>query len=481
MKKIIILALLILGTISCEDFEGWNIDQKHPGEVSGSFLVTTAQRELAQRMWSISVNYNIFGMYAQHWTETTYNDEANYDLVNRNIGGNFWNLIYTQVLANLTEAKKIIADDAVLSAQAKANQTAVIEIMMIYTWQIMVDAYGYIPYSQALLGIENLVPAYDDDETIYMALLNRLDTALNTLEQGGSSFGGADLIYHGDVSKWMKFGNTLMLRMAVRMGYYNASTASEWAAKAVAGGPIDGPGSNAEFPFESNPVNANPMWVSLVQSGRSDFVVANTFVDVISPLNDPRAPIFMDDNIVPYIGGPYGDNNSFNSYTHIGDVFHVETMPGILATYDETEFLMAEAIELGLIDGDAEAHYNNAVTASIEYWYGLSGWSGAAAAAADYLAQGSVAYDAAHWDQSIGVQKWISLFGRGFEAWASWKNLDYPEMNRPAVSELPVPRRYIYPNTESAINTTNYEAASSAMGGDALDSRVFWDVHGQGN
>jgi len=475
MKKIIILALLILGTISCEDFEGWNIDEKHPGQVSGSYLVTTAQRELAQRMWSISVNYNIFGMYAQHWTETTYNDEANYDLVNRNIGGNFWNNIYLQVLSNLSEAKKIIADDTIMTAQTKANQIAVIEIMEVYTWQILVDTYGNIPYSQALQGLDNLVPAYDDDEAIYDDLYNRLNSALNTLSQGGSSLGAADLIYHGDVSKWMEFGYTTMLRMAVRVGYSDSAKGSEWAAKAVAGGPIHAASSNAEFPFESNPVNANPMWVSLVQSGRSDFVVANTFVDVISPLNDPRASVFMDDNIVPYVGGPYGDNNSFNNYTHIGDVFHVETMPGILATYDETMFLMAEAAALGLIAGDAEMYYNEAVTASIVYW------TGSDAGAADYLAQASVKYDAAHWNESIGVQKWISLFGRGFEAWASWKNLDYPEMNRPAVSELPVPRRYIYPNTESAINTSNYEAASSAMGGDALDSRVFWDNTGEGN
>jgi hypothetical protein len=476
MKKLLIIGLLIVSAVSCEDFEGWNIDKKHPGEVSGSYLVTTAQREMAQRMWSISVNYNIFGMLAQHWTETTYVDEANYDLVNRNIGGNFWLNIYTQVLANLEEAKKIITDDPLLGAQQKANQLAIIEIMEVYQWQIMVDTFGDIPYSEALIGIENLVPAYDNDADIYADLFDRIDAALATLNAGGSSFGGADLIYNGDVSNWKKFANTLKLRMAVRIADVDATTAAAKANEAINAGVINSASANAAFPFETNPVNANPMWVSLVQSGRDDFVVANTFVDVIAPLNDPRASVFMDDNKVPYIGGPYGANNTYGNYTHIGDDFHVETLPGILATYDETEFLIAEAIARGLVSGDAEAHYNNAVTASIAYWTGSS------SSAAAYLAQPTVKYNAANWKKSIGVQKWISLFGRGFEAWASWRNLDYPAMNRPGDfgSDTPVPRRYIYPNTESAINTTNYEAASAAMGGDLLESRVFWDK-GVGN
>jgi hypothetical protein len=327
-----------------------------------------------------------------------------------------------------------------------------------------------------LIGIENLVPAYDNDADIYADLFDRIDAALATLNAGGSSFGGADLIYNGDVSNWKKFANTLKLRMAVRIADVDATTAAAKANEAITAGVINSASANAAFPFETNPVNANPMWVSLVQSGRDDFVVANTFVDVIAPLNDPRASVFMDDNKVPYIGGPYGANNTYGNYTHIGDDFHVETLPGILATYDETEFLIAEAIARGLVSGDAEAHYNNAVTASIAYWTGSS------SSAAAYLAQPTVKYNAANWKESIGVQKWISLFGRGFEAWASWRNLDYPAMNRPGDfgADTPVPRRYIYPNTESAINTTNYEAASAAMGGDLLESRVFWDK-GVGN
>ena len=476
MKKLILIALIVFTAVSCEDFEGWNIDHKHPSDVSGSFLFTNAQKELAIRMQSTSVNYNIFKMYAQHWTETTYTDEANYDLVNRNIGGNFWSNLYQQVLANLEDAKTKIDADEMLSADTKANQKAVIELMEIYTWHILVDTYGDIPYTEALQGIDNLVPKYDDDAAIYMDLFNRLDAALKVLGDGGSSFGSADLIYHGDNSKWVKFGNSLKLKMAIRISDYDANMAAGKAKEALAGGVFESAADNFAFPFEATPPNTNPLWVSLVQSGRKDFVIANTFTDVIVPLNDPRRFVYMQENLGPdkFVGGTYGDNNSFANYTHIGELFHQPDFEGLLMSYSEVLFLQAEAAARGFTGDDAEALYNDAVKANFAYW----GVDGADA----YLAQPKVKFDAANWKASIGTQKWLSLFGRGFEAWASWKLLDYPNtMNRPVVSQLPVPRRYIYPNGENDVNGANYQAASDAMGGDKLDSRVFWDITGQGN
>jgi len=180
-----------------------------------------------------------------------------------------------------------------------------------------------------------------------------------------------------------------------------------------------------------------------------------------------------------YIGGPYGHNNSYASYTHIGEPFHQPDMPFVLLGYDEVEFLKAEAAERslgGLTPADAPAHYNNAIGASMDFW------SVAPADQAAYLAQPSVAYAtaASTWQEKIGVQKWLSLYGRGFEAWSSWRKLGFPTMNVPPVPRTPngeVPRRYIYPLDEPDVNNVNYSAASVAMGGDNLLSKVFWDVN----
>lgn len=488
MKKLILIAVLISFTFSCEDFEGWNIDQKHPGEVSGSYLVTSAQKALARQMQSTNVNSNIFKMYAQHWTETTYTDEANYDLITRDVGGSFWSELNRNVLADLEDAKGKIADDVALDATTKANQLAVIELIQIYTWHILVDAYGDIPYTEALQGIDNLVPAYDDDAAIYSSLFSKIDIALQQLSGGGNSFGGADLFYNGNVTRWTRFGNSLKLKMAVRISDVDNGTASTKATEAVNAGVFEDHQDNFAFPFEGTPPNTNTLWEDLVQSNRNDFVIANTLVDLIVSLNDPRRFVYMDENMGEdtFVGGPYGANNSYNSYTHIGDLFRTEAFEGLLMSYSEVKFLLAEASARGLIGEDAETHYNEAIHANFTYWakhvQKYYPQDDIDEAVAEYLDQDVVAYDSGNWKKSIGTQKWLSLYARGFEAWASWKLLDYPNtMNRPFFSELPVPRRYIYPLGENDVNGANYEAASSAMGGDNLDSRVFWDVTGDGN
>ncbi len=481
MKKIILFALLIgITTISCEDFEGWNIDAKHPSDVSGSFLFTSAQKSLALRMQSTDVNTNIFKMFAQHWTETTYTDEANYDLDGRDIGGNFWSDLYRNVLADLEDAKRIISETESLDATTKANQIAIANLMQIYTWHILVDTFGDIPYTEALQGNDNIIPKYDDDVAIYTDLFARIERAIAQLDGGGASFGGADLLYNGSTEQWIKFANSLKFKMAVRISDFDKAMATTKAGEAANAGMIETSSDNAAFPFEATPPNTNPLWVSLVQSGRKDFVLTNTFVDIIVPLNDPRISVYMDDNLGEgvYEGGIYGENNTFGDYTHIGDIFHTPDFEGLLFSASEVHFLMAEAIERGILSdfGDAETHYNAAITTNILYW-GLSSDD-----AATYLAQGTVAYDSSNWQKSIGVQKWLSLYARGFEAWASWKLLDFPNtMSRPPVSELPVPRRYTYPLAEPNINGPNYDEATSAMGGDELNSRVFWDINGQGN
>ena len=480
MKKIILIAFLIgLTFTSCEqDFEGWNVDDKNPSEVPPSYLLTSAEKDLFQRMVSTSVNYNIFKLFSQYWTETQYTDEVNYDIRGRDIGGNLFLYLYRDVLNDLQAAKKLINEDEFLDANTKSAQLGVISLMEVYTWSVLVDTYGDIPYTEALQGVDNLTPVYDNDEDVYDDLFRRIDEALANLNASGQSFGSADLIYSGNTDQWKRFGNSLKLRMAVRIADYDSGRAATLAQEAVSGGVFTSNDDNFAFPFEATPPNTNPIWVSLVQSGRDDFLVADTFVDIILPLDDPRTDVYLADNKDSYIGAPYGAGAAFTDYTHIGEPWYTPDLEGVLLSYDEVQFLLAEAVERGLITGVAETYYNEAVTASILYWGGTE------TEAATYLAQPSVAYTTAGstWEEVIGTQKYIALYGRGFEAWSSWRLLDYPNnFTRPAVSGEAVPRRYLYGNDDKDVNPDNYAAASAAMGGDKKDSRVFWDITGQGN
>ncbi len=470
MKKYIVIlsSLFVVSCANDDKYENLNQDPNNPTQVSADALFTSATKSLFDQLESTNVNTNVFRLFAQYWTETTYIDESNYDLITRGIAGSHWSEMYRDVLYDLKDAKSLANSDV------KAAQISVLEV---YTWQQMVDTFGDIPYSNALQGASEPTPSYDNDADIYADLLVRINAAITTLSTSSASgFTSSDVIYQGDIAKWTKFANTLKLKIAMRMADVNNATAQTAAQQAVTAGVFTSNSDNAIIGYEGATPNTNPLWVDLVQSGRSDFVVANTVVDYMNTLNDPRREYYFDDNLGAgvYVGGPYGDNNTFSSYTHIGEVMHEPTFRGVLMDYAETEFLLAEAVERGYaVGGSAAAHYNNGITASMQDWGVASG------SISSYLANPAVDYATATgtWRQKIGFQFWLAMYNRGFEGWCVYRKYDAPVFNVAAESGLPVPKRYTYPLSEQTLNVTNYNAASSAIGGDDMTTPVFWDVN----
>ncbi|MDG3581823.1 SusD/RagB family nutrient-binding outer membrane lipoprotein [Galbibacter pacificus] len=476
MKKIFItvFSLILLSSCMSDDkLEDYNTDPKNPTEVEADFLFNAATKSLVDQMTNTSVNFNVYRLLAQYWTETTYIDEANYNLTNRNIPQAHWSEMYRDVLLDLTTAKEIVmADtDPNLTEADKAARIAQAEVLSIYAWQQLVDTYGNIPYSEAFKPKEIPLPVYDAAADIYGDLLARIDVAISDLSSGtGFSI---DNLYEGDLTAWQRFATSLKLRLGIRLADVNPSLAQTVVESAYSTGVFGSNADNASFVYLSAS-NPNPVWLSLVQSGRTDFIVANTTVDFMNNLNDPRRSAYFDDNlgVGVYVGGPYGDSNTFSDYTHIGDIMHEFTTPACLIDYAEVSFYLAEAAARGWsVGGTAEEHYNNGITASFEYW-GIPD-------VATYLANPDVAYDTApgDWREKIGNQFWLAMYNRGFEGWTVWRKFDTPAFNLPVNTGNPVPTRYTYPVNEQNLNEVNWEAASTAIGGDAQTTKLFWDMN----
>jgi len=182
MKKLIIIAFILVGAISCtNDFSEWNVDPKKATEVPASTLFSNAERNLVRTMKTQNVNTNIFNFMAQYWTATTYPDESNYDLGTRDVPGNFWNALYTGVLIDLKESTNVLnaaTADVLPSLLSKHNnKLAVVSILEVYTYHVLVDVFGDIPYAEAL-DIDNSSPVYDNDSDIYASLFTKLDSAI---------------------------------------------------------------------------------------------------------------------------------------------------------------------------------------------------------------------------------------------------------------------------------------------------------------
>ena len=471
---------IVTTLFSCNDdrYEELNIDPVNPSDVPAGLLVNAATESLFDQMVNSNVNNNIFRLIAQFWNETTYISETNYNLEGRNINGSIWNELYTDVLYDLKDAKSKIQDDSSLLPEEKANQIATVEFLEVYTWQVLVDTFGNVPYSEALMGIDNPSPAYDDAATIYADLLARLNDALASMDDGFPGFSGDyDVIYNGNVSAWKKFGASLKLKLAIQLADVNPAVANASILEAVNTGVFSSNNDNFTIAYSSTQPTNNPLWDDLVASGRTDFVGANTIINYMNPLNDPRRPIYFDENLGSgiFIGGVYGSATNYNSHSHPGSFVEIPDFPGTLMDYAEIEFILAEAVERGIsVGGTAESHYNNGILAS------MASWGVDATAANAYLAQSSVAYNSAPgtWKEKIGLQAWLALYNRGFEAWQMWRRLDAPTLNVAASSGTPVPMRYTYPVLEKNINSANYNAAVAAMGGsDVLSTKLFWDVN----
>ena len=418
-------------------------------------------------------------------------------------------------------------------ATERDNKIHIIGILEVYAWHCIIDAFGDMPYSEALLGAENTTPAYDNDTDVYADIIDRLKADIAALNVTEGSFGGADFIYNGDVAAWKKFGASLLLRLGVRIADADAAAAQSAVGTAVAAGVFASQDESGYLFYNGVVPHVNCIYGGYTIDGRKDYIPTNTVIDKMNNIKDPRLfnyfttigfmyqkdddgnpkdttitegagrflvyPSIIDgsDSIVykitPFdltpsdtitadsldkdvkyhrgaIAGLDGAQ-SYNNYSHFAPRFFEATFEAILIDYVEVEFLLAEAAERGLgVSGTADEHYANAITESFVYW------GGDEAAADDYIA--TVPYSSADWKEILGTQKWIALYNRGVEAWTEWRRLDFPILNVPeGMVYGDIPLRMPYPYDEVAQNGDNYAAASAAIGGDEMSTPVFWDKY----
>ncbi|PKV50105.1 SusD-like starch-binding protein associating with outer membrane [Aquimarina sp. MAR_2010_214] len=484
MKKILILITAVIIASCSDNLESLNENIKDPSSVPGETLFTGAQKNLVDQVVDLNVNNNNTKLWAQYLQETTYLQESQYDQVTRTIPATHWSVLYKDVLKDLDEAAKVIEETQYslpTDIETKANKLQVIEILTVYTYSILVETFGNVPYAEAL-DIDDLLPTYDEGETVYKTLIERLTVTINALDTSKGSFGLADNIYGGDTSLWKKFAASLKLRMGILLSDVDNAFAKTTVEDAVTSGVFTSRADNANFTYLAAAPNTNPIHNNLVLSGRNDFVAAVTIVDMMNTLNDPRRPLYFLE--VPgtgnYIGGGIGMTSDFDSHSHVSAQVEAATTPGVILDYAEVEFLLAEAAARTFaVGGTAKSHYDIAVVESIE------SWGGSNADAMTYLAQPTVDYDTAlaastattPWKEVIGNQKWIALFNRGLEAWTSIRLLDFPTLATPDKPKSGFPNRYTYPVIEQTLNPTNWTAGSAAIGGDLAETKLFWDLN----
>jgi hypothetical protein len=470
MKKFFLISSILLFLSCSSNLEGLNEDQINATTAPADAFFNLALKNMSDLLSGIEYGATVdpwsnSRLLVQQISSVTYNEGTTY-FINFN-----WNSVYQDVLINLKEGAKVIEASQPDSDPSSQNKLAIIEIMQVYTFSKLVESFGNIIYTEAL-DINNISPKYDDAETIYIDLLSRLSIAINNLDESKAAW-NHDIIYSGDVSSWKKFGKSLQLQMGMRIVESNPQLATETIVEAISG-VFTSNEDNAKLVHLSSPPNTSELWTDLAVGNRRDYVGAEPFVNVLNELEDPRRTVYFQPVNGEYFGSPSGLVVNYNDFSKFGEIFYQPTTPVIFLDYASVEFFLAEAAErnIGSVT-NPEAHYNAAITASFEY-YGVG--EGVEA----YLEQPDVAYTTADgtWQQKIGIQKWLALFNQSPEGYTEWRRLDYPTLLAPPDSFInTVPVRFRYPISEQILNSTNYQSAASAMGGDLLTTKLFWDVN----
>ncbi|MDN3595426.1 SusD/RagB family nutrient-binding outer membrane lipoprotein [Zunongwangia endophytica] len=514
MKNRIYTLMLLIGALSfqsCdEDFEELNVDPTKTTEMDLSYKFPSAVLYVSgQRYESWRANLIYSSTMIQHIANTeTYWSGDKY-LLNTAYAEAFWTAMYPQAIKSIEDMKYGLEQ----MGDSTSVDYAIVNTLGVYQYQKITDLYGDVPYSEAGKAFidGDFRPAYDPQEDIYADMLNKLEASAAIFEAGGTStLGSADILFGGDVNKWRKWANSLMLRLAMRMTKVDESAAQEWAQKAIEGGVME---SNDDIAYvvheEGNGIVQNGNGETFTADGTPR--MSDTFIEFLQ--DDPRLTIYSslpentgeedaDGNAIlrsdeerldpdAQIGLPNGLDGTLlreltgetdtQDYSEPNRLYMTsEAAPMFFQTYAEVEFMLAEAaFRWGIAGGDAEAHYNAGVRAAMNYLELYSPNAAISEAEIDeYLEDNAYAEEDAL--EQINTQYWAATFLNEIESYSNWRRSGFPDLtpvNYPGnVTNGTIPRRLTYMTSEQSTNAENYNAAVQSQGPDLLTTRIWWDV-----
>lgn len=463
-----ILATSLVMMFACSDVLDINTDPNNPAASTPQLTLPPAQVSLAT---VIESNYNILGsILANYWTQgptaSQYSGIEQYNITTTNYGG-AWATLYATTLTDLEFVKKSAKESGI------DNYAAVAQLLEVYTFQILVDLYDKIPYSKALSGKSGtLAPEFDDGEAVYDDFIVKIDEALSWINVSPNAPrpGQEDLIFRGDMRLWVKFANTLKLKIYTRQAFSRPAVAQagierlyDNSAEFLAAG------EDAFVSFSTATGNNNPLFQELDLTTPSNVVASLTSTTALSDVNDQRITALYDvaPNTNQYTGLIQGigtaDGGVYNDYARPdATIILNKAAPVYLMTGYESLFMQAEAAQRGWGTGSAKTLYDEAVMASFDFW-GLDGSS---------MVDVGGAYEFDNTLESIYYQKWISFNGKqGYEGWTEWRRTGIPVLEK-SVQGVPLanvfPLRLIWPVNETSSNP-NVPALTP------VDEPVWWD------
>lgn len=477
-----------MATVSCDKgFEDLNIDPTASSDLGVNPKFSYLFLKSASEEYELSFTQILCaGQIVQQVMDQTFPQGSIYTL-REDLNFAWWETQYGTTIKS--------AVDIITQLEVEGNngtEMGIARIWKAFVFHVIVDTYGDTPYFDAGKGFTdaNYRPVYDKAEVIYEDMLKELEEGIAQIS-ATSTLGNADIVFYGDTDKWKKFANSLMLRLAMRIKNVDPSGSDAWAQKAISGGTMASNDDTAYMIHTDGPTDLNRNSWGTYAPRYPDARIGATLYDWLSDHGDPRLNILADPN-GPAAGNRYGLETSalldtygetLADYALVNPAITTSSSPWIFLSYAQTALLEAEFAASSGDHATAETKYNSGVKAHMQIWgshYDGSLIVDDATIDAYLLAN---PYNSAEADKMIGEQYWAASFFDFFEAFSNFRRSGYPQLqpfggHAPHPSNLTggtIPRRLIYPPSESSSNPANFQAALESQGPNDQTTKVWWD------
>jgi Susd and RagB outer membrane lipoprotein len=514
-KNNVALALAFIVTLSSctKDYGKINTNKDAIGSVGRSELPYLFSKAVTAIQWNDQTGQNLYAdQYAQYFAnETTYFPTDRYEM-DMSWLHDPWSSQYTQVVPQL----QTLFDNY----EENTPEYQLASIWWVYSFSRITDYWGPIPYFKAGEPLSS-VP-YDAQKDIYDDFFSRLNKAVEILnaQKNSVAYGGSyDIIYAGNVSKWIKFANTLRLRLAMRISNIDPARAKNEGETAYKAGVMEATSDDALV--KRNLIDRNQL--SIFSTYGQEFCMSAAMESALKGYKDPRIKEYflpaLESGTYEGIRNGLSINeidgmpeNSIKRTSHIGPrwatpaqggIADFLSTPCIAMTSAEAYFLRAEGVLLKWdMGGTATDLYEKGISTSMNQW-GITDIAlinnyinsvNTPIPTNDFLntprlADVPVKFDAANQAtqlKQVAIQKWLALYPDGWEAWADYRrrpviNLypvvhsDNPEIPDPTKEYI---RRVPFLLSEKETNGTEVQKATTLLGGpDKITTRLWWDVN----
>ncbi|WP_160068925.1 SusD/RagB family nutrient-binding outer membrane lipoprotein [Sphingobacterium bovisgrunnientis] len=476
---IIALATLCVTTWSCTgDFVDINTNPNESAKVSPQALIgPTLYKTLAA---NLDRNMRINNELMQVTVTTNNNLEFHRYEVRATETEHMWRNWYVE----LTNIRDIYTSAGVGQQSGYKAYQGVSRILDVWVSSMLTDMYGDVPYFESNLGYKELnrTPVYDKQIDIYRDLFLKLEQANQLLSEDElpESHQNMDPLFAGNTAKWRKFGNSLYLRLLLRVSHKPELNAVLKIREIVETKSSQYPimsshDDSAILYFTTQEPYINPYMNSREIDFNGNKGYSHFFIENLIAMADPRLSLWATQ---PTLGSYLGMQSGYprGQVPERLSTFHPSLMTssrlGNILNYAELQFILAECALKGITySGDAWQHYQNGVNSAMQIW-GVE-------LPATYLSNERVGFFPTDTNESklkkIHLQKYYSLFFTDFQQWYEYRRTRALDLIQgPGLEGRKMPVRMTYPLITQALNKDNYDEASARMGGNTPNSLMWW-------